>query len=200
MTLARLADGRHVIHNGIAVADAAMREIEAWGTPAYLVVPNAFHRLDAAAYRRRYPDLRVLAPRGSRAKIEELVRVDGVLDDFPGDRSVRFEPVHGVADAEAAMLVRSADGTTLVLTDAVFNMDRKRDVLGFLFTTILGSAPGPRVSRLAKWLLVKDAAALRRDLERWAELPDLVRLIVAHEKVATGPDARAALRTAATYL
>lgn len=200
MTLARLGDGRLVIHNGIALDAAAMREIEAWGTPAVLIVPNRFHRQDAAAYKRRYPDLRVLAPHGSRAKIEPMVAVDGGLDDFPPDATVRFEPLHGIGDAEAAMLVRSADGTTLVLTDVMFNMDRKRDVLGFLFTTLLGSAPGPRVSRLAKLLLVKDKQALRRDFERYAELPDLQRLIVAHEKVATGEEARAALRTAATYL
>jgi len=37
-------------------------------------------------------------------------------------------------------------------------------------------------------------------LERLATTPDLQRLIVAHEKVASGPDAANALRTAATYL
>ena len=200
MTIARLADGRLVVHNGIALEDAAMREIDGWGTPAFLIVPNAFHRQDAAAYKRRYPSLRVLAPRGARAKVEQVVPVDGVLEDFPADDAVRFEPVHGVADAEGAMLVKSADGTTLVLTDAVFNMEPKPGVLGFFLTTLFGWAPGPRVSRLAKWLLVKDASALRRDLERWAELPDLVRLVVAHENVATGDEARAALRTAATCL
>jgi hypothetical protein len=87
-----------------------------------------------------------------------------------------------------------------VLNDAVFNMDKKRDVMGYLFTTLMGSAPGPRVSRLAKLLLVKDRAALREQLLRYAELPELVRLIVAHEKVASGADAKAALKTAASYL
>lgn len=98
------------------------------------------------------------------------------------------------------MIVRSTDGITIVLNDAVFNMDKKRDPLGFLFTTLLGSAPGPRVSRLVKLLLVKNKRALRAHLERFAEQPDLVRLVVAHEKVANGPDAASALRKAATYL
>jgi hypothetical protein len=82
----------------------------------------------------------------------------------------------------------------------MFNMDRKRDPLGWFFTTVLGSAPGPRVSRLAKLALIKDPPALRSDLLRFAELPALERVIVAHEKVASGADAAAALRTAATYL
>ena len=38
------------------------------------------------------------------------------------------------------------------------------------------------------------------DLERFAAMPDLVRLMVAHEKVAHGGDAPAALRQAMTYL
>jgi hypothetical protein len=200
MTVARLDDGRLVRHNGIALADIQMRQLEAFGTPAFLIVPNAFHRQDAAAFKHRYPELTVLAPSGSRAKVEQKVAVDGTLEEFPPDDTVRFEKLGGVAEVEAAMLVRSPDGTTLVLTDAMFNMDRKRDVLGFLFTTIMGSAPGPRVTRLAKLLLVKDKAALRRDLERYAALPDLQRLVVAHEKVATGREARAALLQAATYL
>lgn len=200
MTIARLGDGRLVIHNGIALGEIQMRQIDAWGTPAFLVVPNGIHRQDAAAYKRRYPDLTVLVPRGARAKVADRVAVDGVLEDFPADDTVRFEPLAGVGDAEATMLVRSADGVTVVLTDAMFNMDRKRDVLGFLFTTLMGSAPGPRVSRLAKLLLVKDRKALRRDLERYAAIPDLVRVVVAHEKIASGPEARAALLEAATYL
>jgi hypothetical protein len=98
------------------------------------------------------------------------------------------------------MLVRSSDGTSVVLNDVMFNMDRKKDPLGFFFTTLLGSAPGPRVSRLARLVFVKDKAALRSEFERLAAIADLVRVIVAHEKVASGPDARAALLKAATYL
>ena len=200
MTIARADDGRLFIHNGIALGDEAMAEIEAWGAPAVLVVPSGIHRLDAAAYKRRYPQLQVVAPRGSRKAVGEVVAVDATYDDFPAEEAVRFETLDGVKAAEGAMIVRSADGVTVVLNDAVFNMDRKRDVLGFLFTTIMGSAPGPRVSRLAKLLLVGDKKALREHLERLARLPGLTRLIVAHEKVASGDDAAAALLQASTYL
>jgi hypothetical protein len=200
MTVARLNDGRLVIHNGIALSEPAMREIEAWGTPAFLVVPGGYHRLDAAAYKKRYPALRVFAPRGAKAAVEEVVPVDGSYEDFPADDSVKLEALPGVKDSEGVMLVRSADGLSIVLNDAVFNMDRKRDPLGFLFTTLMGSAPGPRVSRLAKLLLVKDKQALKQELGRFAELPDVQRVIVAHEKVASGPAARDALRQAMQYL
>lgn len=200
MTIVRSEDGRLTIHNGIALDESSMREIEAWGTPAFLIVPNGGHRLDARAYKKRYPLLRVITPSGSRKAVEEVVPVDMTYAEFLADETLRLEMLDGVGETEGAMIVRSADGVTVVLNDAVFNMDRKRDVLGFLFTTVLGSAPGPRVSRLAKLMLVKDEKALRAHLERLATLPELTRLVVAHEKVATGDDAAAALRRAATYL
>ncbi|MET0793454.1 MAG: hypothetical protein ABW061_18175 [Polyangiaceae bacterium] len=200
MLVVRLQDGQLLIHNGIALEDAQMAEIERFGTPAYLIVPNAGHRLDAPAYKKRYPALRVFTPQGSRARVEQVLPVDGVYEDFPSSDVVRCETLHGVAESEGALVVQSPDGVSLVLNDCLFNMDRKRDPLGFFFTTLLGSAPGPRVSRLAKLLLIKDKKALRADFERYAELPNLTRLIVAHEKVASGPAARAALLEAATYL
>jgi hypothetical protein len=43
----------------------------------------------------------------------------------------------------------------------VFNMDRKRDPIGYFFTTLIGSASGPRVSRLAKLSWVKDGSTQR---------------------------------------
>ena len=200
MTVVRLSTGALVVHSAIALAEDAQRQLEALGTPTWLLVPNGYHRLDAPAYKKRYPALRVLCPRGSRAAVQQKVPVDGTYEDFPADDALQLETLHGVAEVEGALRVRSRDGTSVVLNDVVFNMDRRRDVLGRLFTTLMGSAPGPRVSRLARLALVKDARALKADLERYAALPDLVRLLVSHDKVAHGGDAAQALRQAATYL
>jgi hypothetical protein len=200
MTVVRRADGSLLLHSPIALDDERRHELEALGPIAAIVVPNAGHRLDAPAYKFRYPRAVVFCPRGGRNKVAEVVAVDGTYEDYADDGTVRFETLDGVAEAEGAMLVRSNDGVTVVLNDVVMNMDTKRDVLGYLFTTVMGSAPGPRVSRLVRLLYVKDQPALRRHLERLADTPDLQRLIVAHEKVAHGPDAAGALRQAATYL
>ena len=126
--------------------------------------------------------------------------VDGVYEDYLDDGTIRFETLEGVGATEGAMFVRSSDGVSIVLNDVVMNMDTKTDFLGYVFTTLLGSAPGPRVSRFARLMFVKDQGALRRHLERLAATPNLERLIVSHEKVATGANAAAALRQAATYL
>ena len=189
-----------VIHNAIALEAAAMRELEAWGTPEYLLVPNGYHRLDAPAFKQRYPNLKVFAPPGSRSKVREVVPVDGSYLDFPDVPNVELRTLPGVGETEGAMIVRSADGRSLILNDVMFNMDRPRDLPGLLLTSVLGSAPGPRVSRLAKLALIKDRAALKAELLGFAAMPDLQRVIVSHEKIARGPDARRALEQAATYL
>lgn len=200
MTVVRKGNGELVIHSAIALEESAMRELEAWGTPSYLIIPNRGHRLDAPAYKSRYPALKVFTPRGGIKSVEEKLPVDGGYEQFPSDDEVRLEMLHGVQDGEGVMFVRSGDGLSVVLNDSMFNMDPKNDLLGRLFTTLAGSAPGPRVSRLAKLLFVKDQGALRQDLLRFAALPDVQRVIVAHEKVAHGPEARQALQQAATFL
>lgn len=200
MTVVRRADGSLLLHSPIALEQAAQQQLEALGAISVVVVPNAGHRLDAPAYKARYPELVTFCPRGGRSKIAEVVPIDGTYDDYADDGIVRFETLDGVDAGEGAMIVRSADGVSVVLNDVVMNMDTKKDLLGYLFTTVLGSAPGPRVSRLARLVYVKDQTALRRHLERLAATPGLQRLIVSHEKVASGADAAAALREAATYL
>jgi hypothetical protein len=177
MTVVRRENGGLVIHSAIALRARELAEVEAWGTPE------------------------VLPPRGSRDKVQDVVRVDGAYEDVPSDAVVQLFSVPGTGEREGAMLVRSEDGTTVVLNDIVMNMDRRRDLPGLFFTTVLGSAPGPRVSRLAKLALVKDKPALRAELLRLAALPDLARVIVSHDKVSTGrAEARATLEQAATYL
>lgn len=200
MTIAKRTDGKLVVHSAIAMNDAEMKAIEKLGGLAYLIIPNGWHRLDAAKYKRRYPKLHVFVPSGAKERVEKIMHVDGVYEDFPNDDAVQLEMLPGIGNLEGVMKVRSADGTTVVLNDVVFNMDAKKDFRTWLITTVLGSAPGPRVSRLMKVWMLKDRAELRGALERLASTPDLQRLVVAHEKVASGSDAAAALGKAATFL
>ena len=49
MTAARLEDGGLVLHSAIALEASAQKQLEAFGEPRYLIVPNPAHRLDAPA-------------------------------------------------------------------------------------------------------------------------------------------------------
>src|SRR5690349_20996582 len=59
MTVARLAGRRLVIFSAIALDEENMRRLDAYGRPAFLVVPSDKHRLDARIWKDRYPALQV---------------------------------------------------------------------------------------------------------------------------------------------
>lgn len=198
MTIAKRSDGLLVIHNAIALEDEPMAQIESFGEPAFLVVPNGYHRLDAAAYKDRYPKLTVLCPRGARAKVERVVAVDGDYTSYPADDAVRLETVEGVGDAEGVMIVRSGGSTTLVFNDLLFNMPHGSGFNGAILRYITQSTGGPKVSRVGRWLIIKDAKTFRRELERLASTPDLRRIIVSHHEVIDHDAARVLREVAAT--
>lgn len=200
MTLVRLADGRLLIWSPIALAEPSMRELEAWGTPAFLIAPSALHRLDLAPYKARYPELRVLCPAGARQAVSRVVPVEGLLQDFPTDPHVSFRPLHGIGDREGAMLVQSEDGVSVVLNDALFNMPLPTDFPARQIVQLLGSAPGPRVSRLVKLVWCRDRVAFKESLRELSELQSLQRVIVAHDTWLSGPAARQALAAAVEQL
>ena len=97
------------------------------------------------------------------------------------------------------MLVRSPDGLTLVLNDAVFNMPHVPGFTGWILRNLTRSTGGPRVSRVSKLFMVKDRAAFRAHLLRLADTPALRRVIVSHHQMVVD-DPAGALRAAASTL
>jgi len=179
MTVVRLHDSRLVVWSAIALDDAAMATFEAFGRPAFLVVPNDHHRLDAKAWKNRYPELKVIAPEGARGRIADVVAVDTTSPDF-GDPGVTFVTVPGTRAHEAALVVRRERGTTLVLNDLVGNIRAASGIDGWLLRLAGFAGDDAQIPRVVKMALVKDAADLRAQLLEWAELPGLRRIIVSH--------------------
>ena len=200
MSVVRLSTGQLLIHSAIALEETAMRELEAWGEPAYLLVPHARHRMDAPRYAARYPQLTVLAPPGVVAKAREVVRVDGTYDRFPGDPAVELRILNGTRKAEGVVLVRSEDGVTIVVTELVFDLRERASKLQNLALRALRLGPGPRVTPFVKLELIDDRRAVRDELRALARTPDLVRLVVGHERLSQGPAAAEALLRAAETL
>ncbi len=192
MVAARLADGRLLIHNAIALDEPEMAELERWGTPALLFVPNGFHRQDAAIWKQRYPTMQVIAPPGAQKRVAKVVAVDAVTADAPGDATVRLRAIDGMT-AESVLEVRSGDDVTLIYCDAILNMPK----LGFPMSVFLGPTGKVSAPRVMRWLAVKDKAAFARQLEREAALPGLTRVLFAHGKPITDDPAAALSQVAA---
>jgi len=198
MTVVRLADGRLVIFNGIALDDKEMRALEAIGTPAFLIVPNDHHRLDARIYKERYPSLRVVAPEGAREAVEKVVPVDTSSPEF-GDPDVRFFTVAGTKGHEAALTVHATHGTTLILNDLVGNMHDASGFAGWLLKRAGFAGDAPQIPKVVKVAMIDDKPALRAQLLQWADDATLVRILVSHgEPIEERP--REALRALAASL
>ncbi len=179
MTVVRLHDSRLVVFSAIALDQNEMRVLEDYGRPAFLVVPNGHHRLDAKVWKDRYPSMQVIAPEGARSAVEKVVPVETTAPTFD-DPNVQFVTVAGTRMREAALVVRTSKGTTLVLNDLVGNIRDKSGFGGWFLRVVGFVGDKPQIPKVVKLSMIKDRAALRAQLLQWAELDSLKRILVSH--------------------
>ena len=186
MTIVRLTDGRLAIFSAIALDDAHMAQLEALGTPTFLIVPSGIHRIDAKPWKDRYPHIQVVAPEQACVRISEVVDVETTTPDL-GDPHVRLEYIPGTDRRELAMIVETSTGKTLVINDLIFNMPAMKGFAGWAYR-LMGFRPGqPTIPKLIKKKLVKNDNEVRTKLRDWAALDGLERIIVAHGAAITEP-------------
>lgn len=108
--------------------------------------------------------------------------------------------VPGVGGLEAALVIRRAGDTTLVLNDLLANVRHPHGLGAKIMARVMGfGVHGPRIPWLGKRMFVKDAAALAAAFRRWEQEPHLKRVIVSHGDV-IDQDPRGALGRAAASL
>jgi hypothetical protein len=179
MSVVRTNDRGLLIHNAVALNPADMTQLEAWGKPSILLVPNPWHRLDAPAWKTRYPELKVYCPAGARRRVEKTVPVDGTYENLPSTAPVTVRYLDGVGEREGYLELREGNDVTLIFNCAVFNQPHLSGVFGIVYRMI-GSSGGPRVPWLLRKSMVKDGAALKAQLLRLAETPGLRRIVIMH--------------------
>jgi hypothetical protein len=181
----KLSDGRLVAHPGMCLDEASMHELEAWGEVSFIIVPNGLHRLDAHAWRERYPKAKVLCPPQSRLKIEKIVQTDGDLSLLPKDPALELIIAAGWKSGEPILLVRSGENgerVSLCFSDVIMNMHGFKGFEGFVLGT-LGALGSPRVTPFARILMVRDKKALKAQLLALAQTPRLARLVPCHGEI-----------------
>ena len=189
MTVARLAAGGLVLHSAIALDEPAMAELEQLGTPEWLVVPNGWHRLDAARYKARFPDLKVVCPAGARKHVSKVVSLDVDYVELPqpdpDDDSVRFTHFGENRGMEGAMLVRSPDGLTAVFADSLFNLPHGKGFFAWFYGRVMGGTGGPKVTPISRFMMTvtRSKKQFKGWLEQLADGDHVVRLIPGHGDV-----------------
>ena len=195
MVVVRDGAGRVLLHSAIALDERRMSQLEALGGLTWLVVPNGHHRLDAAAYRARFPSVVVIAPSGAVPRVREVVCVDLTYDQFPEHETLRFHTPPWATAKEGVLEIRDDRRTVLVFNDLLFNPVGSGSAEWVY--RLLGL--GPHVPWLAKRMFVRDKARLRAWLQQLAEFERLDVVVPGHGDPIT-VDAGATLRAVAAGL
>jgi hypothetical protein len=176
MTVYRLRDGRLVLYSVIAMHDEGMRQLEALGTPAFMVMPHDRHQMDAPFYKRRYPSLRVLAPEPGH---ERNVPVDGDISELRAF-GIGAYPLPGTSYHEAVLELPVPNGIALCTTELLGNASGVGGFLGFLLKLVGPPGGGFGVSRGVRWREVTDGARMRAWLAELAARDDVRMVLLGH--------------------
>jgi hypothetical protein len=187
MTAVGLSGNRSAIFSAMALNEDGMRKIEKLGKPSFLIVPNGHHRLDAHAWKERYPKLKVICPPAAKKSVSEAAPVDSTKDIL-SDGDVDFVVVEGTGEAEGALVVRRKRGTTLIANDVIANVRHPRGLGAKIMARLFGfGVKRPQVPRVVKRAMVEDKEKLAKQLREWSEIPQLRRIIPSHGEIVDRP-------------
>jgi hypothetical protein len=182
MTLIRLPGSRLLLHSPIAYSRELAAQVEALGSPAFLVAPNRFHHLYAADWQSAYPTCRLYAAPGLETKRPDLA-ISGTLGVAPvsdWSNGVAHVLVEGFPLVNEVVLFHEPS-RTLVATDLLFNLGPDSPALTRVAFRLAGAYGRPSATLLER-LMIRDRAAFRRSLARVLDW-QISRIVVAHGKV-----------------
>lgn len=195
MAIYRLASGGLLVHSAIALDEPGFAALAALGPVEVVVVPSPFHRLDARAYRERFPTAQFLGPRQAMKKIGEVVALDGACEDVLPTLGIVAHRPPGTRGLELAYELPVAGGVALVFCDLLFNLLHLPG-FGGVVVRLIGSSGFFGTTRIGRRWLLDDAKVWAAWLAHLGERTDVVVIAVAHgDAVREGCAAR--LRAAA---
>jgi hypothetical protein len=179
MSIVRRSDGDLLFYNAVPVGDSALAEIRALGKPAYLVIPQHLHMMDAHAFRERL-GVRVYSPARTRALVSARVEVDGTFPDLPKDPGLALDTVAGFKTGEGLAIVRSGPRVTLLFANVVLNVRRGPGLAGLLFHLLDFTGDKPKLPIPVRLRVLRGRHALQAQLKQLAATPGLARIVPSH--------------------
>lgn len=179
MTVVRLADGRLWIHSASAPTPELCAELDRLGQVRWVVVPNRYHHIHAAAMKARYPEAQVIGPTSATVRNEGLA-LDVELNDARLPALVpELSPValRGVPFLDETLFFHATTGT-LIGADLMM-CGCPADHWTWRWTSrVLGQYQRYKAPPDVRWN-TRGGPLVRQSLEEIAKLP-LARILVAH--------------------
>jgi hypothetical protein len=189
MVVHRLPDGRLLLHSVICLDEEEMKEIEALGTPAIMVVPNEGHRLDCKAWKARYPALQVICPANARAKVEEVLKADATCEEVLPALGISFHVPPGFKPGyELIYEIDQGDGKALIVNDVLANGSKIGGFQGMMLGLLGTPGGGFGRPRIVSFFFGQDRGAFKPFLEQLRSRDDVATLTMSHGTPVTGRD------------
>jgi hypothetical protein len=179
MTVYRLPDGRLLLYSVVAMHAPDLEALERLGRPAIMVMPHDRHQMDAPFYKRRYPELRVLAPEPRHAR---KVPIDGDLSEL-GALGINAYVLPGTTYHEVVLELPIEGGMAamaLCTTELLGNLSGLPGLMGLLLRVLGPPGGGLGVARVVKWREVSDRKRVRAWLKALADRSELRMVLVGH--------------------
>lgn len=176
MVVIQLEDGSVLLHSPLPMTPERRAEVEVVGRVAHLYAPNTFHHLWLGEWAAAFPEARVHAPAGLRAKRAEL-RIDRTHGDGappPGLDEIRIDGFR----LEESVLVHRAS-RTLVVADLVHHVGTPPGVWTKTYATLMGFYGKVAQSSMLRWVGYTDRRAARRSVDA-VLAHDFDRIVVGH--------------------
>lgn len=193
MVVVKLASGDLVIHSAIALDDVGMAALETIGRPAYAIVPNAQHQMDAPFYAARYPALRLVCPAQARLEIRPAGSIAAAAEEVLPGLGFRLHAVPGSKAKEYVYeYVLPGGERVLIINDMIFGPNATPGTFpGLMMNALLvGFRRGYGIARIYRLRMVTDIAALKRFIAELATLPGLKLATISHGDPMIGDPAR----------
>lgn len=182
-----------VLSPGLNTPPGLFADLEKLGRVAAIVAPNIGHDLGLREWQARYPDVPFFASpptaksvAKSKKDLRPLLPIADLVPQLP--QGVRLWESPGTSAGTVFLAVSRGGHEVLYLDDLVGNLTALPAKQPFrFFFWASGSAPGLKLSKVFKFIFVKDARAMARSILDHAEAHPPSVLLFAHG--AAAPDA-----------
>lgn len=180
MVVYRSPEQELLLHSVVALAKPEMRELEALGEPAVMVIPHWDHWAHIAAFKNRYPRMAVVCPKASIPRVSGRLKVDCSCEDYFPRHGIKYQQPPGIYPFEGVLEAPLREGkVALIMNDLITNVPHQPGLYGLLLR-LTRSTGRPRVIYFVKRQLRVRPKRLRDYIASLANRQDVAMVTTSH--------------------